>query len=103
VFRTGVMYPVECVEGLSAGFGLRMEGIPVRDIIGDDGGFRRPGYAISWEPSFVYASGRDVFSLNIPIAWLRNRARSVADQYAGGHGDAAFADYLILFGWSRRF
>jgi hypothetical protein len=101
--RIGTMVAIPQVEGLSAGIGLRIEGVPVRDIIGDDGGFRRPGYAISVEPQLVYATGNDVFSLAVPWAWIRNRQRSVADQNAGGHGDAAFADYLILVGWQRRF
>ena len=101
VARAGTMYPVEWIDGLSAGFGLRIEGIPVRDILGQDEGFRRPGYAISWEPSLVYGKGKDTFSFNLPIAWLRNRSRSVADQTVGGHGDAAFADYVVLLGWSH--
>jgi hypothetical protein len=101
--RIGTMCAIPQIEGLSLGLGLRIEGVPVRDIIGDDGGFRRPGYAISVEPQLVYAVGKDVFSLAVPWAWIRNRQRSVADQYAGGHGDAAFADYLILAGWTRRF
>lgn len=101
--RVGSMIAIPQVEGLAAGLGLRIEGVPVRDIIGGDDGFRRPGYAISVEPQLVYATGKDVFSLAVPIAWIRNRQRSVADQSAGGHGDAAFADYLILVGWTRRF
>jgi len=101
--RIGSMVAVPQIEGLSLGLGLRIEGVPVRDIFGDDGGFRRPGYAISVEPQAVYVVGKDVFSLAVPWAWIRNRQRNVADQYSGGHGDAAFADYLILLGWSRRF
>ncbi len=100
--RVGTMFEIPQVEGLSAGVGLRMEGVPIRDVIGKDAGFRRPGYAISVEPQVVYASGKDVISLAVPWAWIRNRQRSVADQTVGGHGDAAFADYLILIGWSRR-
>lgn len=101
--RAGTMVAVPQVDGLSAGLGMRIEGVPVRDIIGGDEGFRRPGFAISVEPQLVYAIGKDIFSLAVPINWICNRQRSVADQRAGGHGDAAFADYLILVGWARRF
>lgn len=101
--RGGTMFALPWVEGLSGGIGLRWEGVPVRDVIGGSEGFRRPGYAISVEPQLVYATGKDTFSLAVPWAWIRYRNRSVADQYSGGHGDAAFADYLIILGWTRRF
>ena len=46
---------------------------------------------------------RSGFSLGVPIAVYRNRTRSYADRLSGGHGDAAFADYLILATVSRAF
>lgn len=88
---------------LAAGLGLRWEGVPVRDIFGGSGGFRRPGYAISLEPTFIRTVGRESFTLAIPIAVQRNRQASVADELDdGAAGDAAFADYLILAGYTRR-
>ena len=33
--------------------------------------------------------------MSVPIAVRRNWQRSVSDILVGGHGDAAFADYLI--------
>ena len=101
--RLGSMWAVTDMEGLSLGAGLRIEGVPVYDPIGKDDGFRRPGYALSAEPSAVLARGRDVFSLSVPIALVRNRHRSVSDKENHRHGDAAFADYVLIFGWSRRF
>jgi hypothetical protein len=101
--RIGTMIAMPWVEGASFGIGGRIEGIPPHDLIGSDVGFRRPGFALSVEPSLVYATGKDVFSLAVPYAIVRNRQRSATDQAAGGHGDAAFADYLILLNWSRRF
>jgi hypothetical protein len=81
----------------------RIEGVPVRDIIGKSEGFRRPGYAISVEPGFLYSRGRDTWSISMPIAVERNRRRSVPDIADGRHGDAAFADDLLIIGYSRRF
>jgi hypothetical protein len=103
--RLGTMISLQSLmEGVSFGLGGRIEGIPVRDLIGSDRGFRRPGFAISVEPSLVYAKpGGDVFSLSVPIAVVRNRQRSVNDQANHTHGDAAFADFLILISWSHRF
>lgn len=77
--------------------------MPADDIIGGSNGFRRPGYAVSLEPGITYSHGVSSFNLGVPVAVYRNRTRSVADRASGGHGDAAFADYLLLLGYSRRF
>jgi hypothetical protein len=38
---------------------------------------------------------RFALSLNVPVAVARNRVKSTSDKLSGGHGDAAFADYVI--------
>ena len=101
--RLGTMIAMPWVDGMSFGIGGRIEGIPPHDLIGSDVGFRRPGFALSVEPSLVWATGKDVFSLSVPYAIVRNRQRSETDQQTGTHGDAAFADWLLLLSWSRRF
>jgi hypothetical protein len=99
----GISRSVPKVRGLAAKFGMRYEGVKVRDLIGGSLGFRRPGYALSVEPGAQYARGKTTWSLNIPVAVQRNRKRSVPDLIQGKAGDAAFADYLILLGYSRSF
>ncbi len=103
LFRGGAGHSVPRIKGLAASFGVRMEGVPVRDVFGKSLGFRRPGYALSLDPGLLYARGLYTFSLNGPWAVKRNRRASVPDITRGAHGDAAFADYTILFGMSRRF
>jgi hypothetical protein len=103
LYRGGVSHAVPGVPGLTATFGGRMEGVPVRDLLGKSEGFRRPGYAISVDPGLMYARGSYVFAVSTPIAVERNRKRSVPDYQNGIHGDAAFADYAIVIGVSRRF
>lgn len=103
LFRGGIGRPVPKVRGLAVSFGGRIEGVPVRDAFGKSNGFRRPGYAISLDPGFLYARGAYLFSCNIPFAVWRDRKRSVADYMNGRHGDAAFADYSLMFSLSRRF
>lgn len=103
LFRGGVGHPLPWIRGLAGSFGLRMEGVPVRDLVGKSEGFRRPGYALSIDPGLLYARGLYTFSLNGPWAIRRDRKASVPDIARGAHGDAAFADYTILFGLSRRF
>jgi hypothetical protein len=101
--RAGVIFPIPKVGGWSASFGGRIEGVPVRDIFGKSLGFRRPGYGVAVEPGVNYFRRGDVWSLSVPIAVKRNRLRSVPDILDGRSGDAAFADYLIVAGWSHRF
>lgn len=102
--RGGVALPIPKVANLTFSGGLRVEGVPVRDIIGGDTGFRRPGVAVSIEPTInMIVKGKNAMTLSVPVAIYRNRFQSVPDKARGAHGDAAFADYLILGGYSRRF
>jgi hypothetical protein len=103
VARLGVQAGPPSWKGWSAGLGGRIEGIPAHDLIGSSDGFRRPGYMLSVEPSMAWLRGSHSVSLALPIAVERNRQRSVPDIRRGRHGDAAFPDYLVLAGYSRRF
>jgi hypothetical protein len=101
--RVGIARPVPYTRRFAFTLGWRIEGVPVRDLIGKSNGFRRPGYAMSVEPGLQYFRGRDTWSLAVPIAVRRNRKRSVSDILDGRAGDAAFADYFITLGYSHRF
>jgi hypothetical protein len=101
--RGGIARAVPKIRGLVVTFGGRWEGVPVRDLLGNSNGFRRPGYAISADPGFLYTRWGYVFSCNVPWAIERNRRRSVTDIANGVHGDAAFADYALTLSVSRRF
>jgi hypothetical protein len=88
--------------------GIRIEGLPSKDLIGGSRGFRRPGYIISAEPSITYVAKKVSFNVAVPIALQRNRTQSDSDKRrtadTGIHqqGDAAFADYLISAGFTVR-
>jgi hypothetical protein len=101
--RLGGTYSASSWKGFGVGLGGRVEGVPVRDLIGASDGFRRPGSAVSVEPSLSFSRGPHTISLAVPVAVYRDRPRSVADIRSGGAGDAAFADYIILLGYWRRF
>ena len=103
--RAGVLVPVPKAPGWAASFGARLEGIPVRDAFGKSDGFRRPGYALSVEPgvSWVRSRGREIWSASVAIPVERNRRANVSDLARGAHGDAAFADYVLVLGYGRRF
>jgi hypothetical protein len=58
---------------------------------------------VSIDPGFMIAHRAYILSVNVPFAVYRNRTRSVTDVRNGTHGDAAFADYALILGVSRRF
>lgn len=103
LFRGGVSRPIPKLRGLVATFGARWEGVPQVDVFGGSEGFRRPGYAVSLDPGLMYSRGSSIYSVNIPFAVHRDRTRSLSDIRNNTHGDAAFADYAIVFGFSRYF
>ncbi|MCX6626903.1 MAG: hypothetical protein NTW28_04635 [Candidatus Solibacter sp.] len=103
LFRGGLGYGVPKLRGVALSAAGRVEGVPARDLIGREDGFRRPGYAVSVEPGLQYARGRNLWSFSYAIAVHRDRTRSVPDVRAGTHGDAAFADSVLLIGYSRIF
>lgn len=107
--RVGFDYLVWPRYGLSFTLDGRIEGVAVRDLVGNSDGFRRPGYALAVEPGVSAMVGTYSMSLFVPLTVYRNRQRSVADERetaATGqfrHGDAAFADSLVMFNVTRSF
>lgn len=107
--RAGLDFAVLPRHGLSAGLGGRIEGVPSQDLIGSSDGGRRPGYAISVEPSLSYRTGEANLTFNLPWALYRNRTQSLSDRQRSKEtgvktiGDAAFADYLVNMVATYRF
>jgi hypothetical protein len=102
-YRAGAIAPFPKLNTLVWSLGLRGEGVPSRDLIGDSDGFRRPGYILSVDPGIIYTKGKNRWTFNAPIPFRRVRTRSVPDIRDNAHGDAAFADYTLLVGYSRHF
>ena len=107
-----VAFPVPLVPGLGLNFFGRVEGLQPRDLIGPQDGFRRPGYAFSIGPGITFSFDHDhpfrddpsarvshAFSVSVPITVYINR-RPDAER---NKGDATFAEYIILAGYSVRF
>jgi hypothetical protein len=103
LYRGGVILPIPKVRGVWFSFGLRGEGVPVRDAFGKSTNFRRPGVAISLDPGFIFSLKKHQWSVNVPVAMYRNRKASVSDITEGRHGDAAFADQFLVMGYTYRF
>lgn len=101
--RGGVTRLIPGLRKVAGSLGMRLEGVPIRDLIGRSDGFRRPGYALSVDPGVMFSRGAYTVSMNVPVAVLRNRKQSWTDKMVGIRGDAAFADYSLIMGISRRF
>jgi hypothetical protein len=100
----GVAHPISKIRGLTVLFGPRWEGVPARNLlpVGDNLGFRRPGFAVSVEPGIQYVRNGQILSFTIARAIYRDRTRSVPDVLTGGHGDAAFANWVWLANYTFR-
>lgn len=104
--RLGLSYAISPL--FSTSLGARFEGVPVKDLMGGNKGFRRPGNVLSLDPGLAYMANNLSINLNVPIALRRDRPQSVTDletQMATGNprnGDAAFADYAINLGITFR-
>lgn len=102
--RAGVNYMIRRFTG---SLGARLEGIPVHDLVGGSGDFRRPGFVISVEPTLSYTVKKTSLFLGVPVALVRDRTQSVTDKARSTptnrvNGDAAFADYVVNVGFSVR-
>jgi hypothetical protein len=97
------------VKKLGVSLGARLEGVPSSDLIGGDMGRRRPGYTVAIEPGVSYGWKSNAISLNVPYLVRRVRTQNISDKLASartGHhenGDAAFADYVVIVGFTKRF
>lgn len=104
LFRAGVSHGIPKIRRLTGSFGLRWEGVPAHDLIGDSNGFRRPGYILSIDPGIMYSFRHDVISVNGPWAISRNREPSVPELINHTpNGDAFFADYTVIVAVSHHF
>jgi len=105
--RLGVGYAASHKLGIS--LAARLEGVPVHDALGGSEGFRRPGYSIGIEPGLSYSFRNSSVSLSVPYLIRRVRPQNVPDiedsAAQGKHvqGDAAFADYIIVGSFTKRF
>jgi hypothetical protein len=104
LYRAGFVQGVPKVRGLAMSFGMRGEGVPVRDLLGDSNGFRRPGFILSIDPGLMYSYRQTVLSVNGPWAMYRNRPPSVPEIASNTtNGDAFFSDYTVIVSLSHRF
>jgi len=101
--RAGLGYSLQFVRGLSVNLGGRINGIPPRDLVGADEGFRRPGYAIYVEPGLTWENKGWAVSLSVPVLVDANRQQNIYEESLGVPGGGAFAEWLLNLSVSRTF
>ena len=102
--RLGLAYSLLPGTGLSVSLGGRIDGLPVHDVFGGgDDAARRPGYVIYADPGIALTSGRDNFTLSVPLRLHANRQKSVLEQGGSKPAGGGFAKLLIFAGYSHRF
>jgi hypothetical protein len=101
--RGGLAYAAWPEGGLSLSLGVRLDGIPLRDIMGGDDGFRRPGYTLYLDPGLALGWGRDEFTVSFPISLSQDFRASLIDRERGLRGGGDLAEYLIFAAYTHRF
>lgn len=105
--RTGAAFNVLPEQGLSMSVGARLDGIPVRDLIGggDKNTIKRTSRIVFVEPGLSYTRGKDNITLSVPWRVRVNRVKSLTEQLPGASPTAnagGFAKYLVFASYSRR-
>lgn len=99
--RIGAAYALAPARGLSVSLGARLDGIPVRDVIGGgDDGFRRPGYTVYLDPGMSYSLAKGTLTVSVPWALAQDFKPDLVPTHPKG-GD--LADYLVFVGYTHRF
>jgi hypothetical protein len=104
--RAGVAQVVWPSKGVSISAGIRWEGVPPRDLIGGDLGWRLPGYSLSFEPGVTWSPRRqDSFSVYVPIAVHRHAGLDANSQSMNmtGPGLATIADWQLIVSYTHQF
>jgi cytochrome oxidase Cu insertion factor (SCO1/SenC/PrrC family) len=103
MLEIGASHPAPKIKGLGMTLTIRDEGVPAHNLIGNNLGFRRPGFGIALTPGFIYTRGNNMLQFSVGKVMIRDRTKSVAEEVNGVHeGDAAFANYVWMVGYTLK-
>jgi cytochrome oxidase Cu insertion factor (SCO1/SenC/PrrC family) len=103
MLEVGASHPAPGIKGLGMTLALRAEGVPAHNLIGNDLGFRRPGFGLALTPGAIYTRGNHMLQFSVGKVLVRDRTRSHAEEVNGTRaGDAAFANYVWMGGYTLR-
>jgi hypothetical protein len=102
--RAGLAYALVPDRGISISLGGRLDGLPLRDLIGGgDLGFRRPGFIFYLDPGASFRLGGDELTLGLPIRIRQDFRASLFDRERRSNGGGDLADVLMFAGYTHRF
>src|ERR1700676_4867367 len=94
---------VTCRLRFSLSFGTRVGGIQVKDLVGGNEGFRRPGYTLYLESGLAMGRGLSTLTLSVPFRVHQDFKRAPVDVEHNFPGGGDLANTLVLAGHSVRF
>jgi hypothetical protein len=102
--RIGAAFDVLPEQGLTLSLGGRMDGIPVRDLLGggDDSTIKRSALVMFADPGLSLTRGRGTLTASVPYRLHVNRQKSVLEQRTGGLNAGGFAKYLVFLSYTHR-
>ena len=102
--RLGAAFSVLPDQGVTVSLGGRIDGIPVRDLIGggDDSTIKRASYVVFADPGLSLSLGRGTLTLSAPYRVRVNRQKSLLEQRTGALNAGGFAKYLVFVAYSHR-
>lgn len=102
--RVGAAWSVLQDQGLSLSLGARVDGIPVRDLLGggDDNTVKRTSRVVFVDPGVTLGRGQDTFTISVPVRAHVNRIKSLYEVKTNGLNGGGFAKYLVFVSYSRR-
>lgn len=101
--RVGAAHRVSPRGGLVASLGARIDGIPLRDLVGRSDGFRRPVVLGYLDAGLTISRGRSAVTVNVPIRIYEDFRPSLVDRQLGTAGGGDLAKYLLFTDFRFRF
>jgi hypothetical protein len=102
--KAGAALSVLPDRGLSVSLGGRIDGIPVRDLIGggDDSTVKRASYVVFADPGLSLSIGQGTMTLSVPWRLMVNRKKSLFEERTNALNAGGFAKYLMFLAYSYR-
>ncbi len=102
--RLGAAFSVLPDQRVTVSLGGRIDGIPVRDLIGggDDSTIKRASYVVFADPGLSLSLGRGTLTVSTPYRVKVNRQKSLLEQRTGALNAGGFAKYLVFVAYSHR-
>jgi hypothetical protein len=89
--------------------GMRFEGVPAHDLIGEDDGLRRAGHILSVEPGLQYKLSKSLLYAFVTLPVARQTVKTLPDEWQEAITGTAtitpghFANYVIYVGYTFTF